>query len=556
MDTIEPDPEDAREQPAASPPQPIPPLPQQPFFPDPALLAIALETGQIGIWSWDIASDRVTWSSNAECVRDLPGGKFEGTFADFENEIHPEDRPGVVAAIQETLQTQKPHRVQYRLQPRPEIDERWIETVTTVVTAAGAPAQMLGVCRDVTDRAKTHRELRIRASQQEAVARLAEHALTEGDLQTFCDEAVATIAAILDLELVKILELVPGDAELLLRAGVGWKPGLVGTAHVSTGRDTQAGFTLMSGGPVIVENLASETRFSGAWLLGDHAAVSGVSTPIAGRDGRAYGVLTAHMTRRRKFSESDVSFIIAVASVIAGAIQRLQQDRRQELMIRELRHRSGNLFAQLLALFSQTAKNSKTLPDLVTKYEARVLALANAHRLVTEGGWKSASLTEILNTLLAPFLDRITFAGPNVFLEPDATFGVSMAVHELATNACKFGSLSQRAGRVEVSWTVMRAERGLTLTLAWKELDGPPPKRSPRPGFGTKLINMVIARQLNGEVQQSYFPEGMDTRLVIPLTHERWPGGAIRAVSADELAVMPASPSIADSAGSPTPPRG
>jgi len=532
MDAIEPGPDEVRGQPAAAPPQPIPP---RPFFPHPELMSIALETGQIGIWSWDIASNRITWSTNVEDIHGLPGGRFDGALSDFENEIHPEDRPGVVAAMQETLQTHKAHRVQYRLQPRPGLDERWIETVATVITAAGAPAQMLGVCRDVTDRARTHRELRSRASQQEAVARLAERALTERDLQTFCNDAVATIAAILDMELVKILELVPGDAELLLRAGVGWKPGLVGTAHVSTGRDTQAGFTLTSGGPVTVENLGSETRFSGAWLLGDHGAVSGVSTPIAGRDGRAYGVLTAHTTTRRKFSESDVSFLTAVASVIAGAIQRLQQDRRQELMIRELRHRSGNLFAQLLALFSQTAKNSKTLPDLVTKYEARVLALANAHRLVTEGGWKSASLTEILNTLLAPFLDRITFAGPNVFLEPDATFGVSMAVHELATNASKFGSLSQRPGRIEVTWTVTRAERGLTLTLEWKELEGPPPKRNPRPGFGTRLINMVIARQLNGEVQQSYGPEGLNARLIVPLTHERWPGGALRTVGADEL---------------------
>ena len=309
--------------------------------------------------------------------------------------------------MQETLQTQKPHRVQYRLAPRPGVEERWIETVATVVSAVGTPAQMIGVCRDVTERARTHRELRVRASQQEAVAGLAEHALTQSDLQKFCDEAVTTIAEILDVELVKMLELVPGDAELLLRAGVGWTPGLVGTAHVSTERDTHAGFTLTSGGPVTVDNLATETRFTGAPLLRSHGAVSGVSAPIAGRDGRAYGVLTAHTTKRRKFGESDVSFIVAVAGVIAGAIQRLQQERRQELMIRELRHRSGNLFAQLLALFSQSAKNSKTLPDLVTKYEARVLALANAHRLVTEGGWKSASLTEILNTLLAPVIDQI-----------------------------------------------------------------------------------------------------------------------------------------------------
>ena len=188
-------------------------------------------------------------------------------------------------------------------------------------------------------------------------------------------------------------------------------------------------------------------------------------------------------------------------------------------------------------MFSQSAKNSKTLPDLVTKYEARVLALANAHRLVTEGGWKSASLTEILNTLLAPVLDRITCSGPNVYLDPDATFGVSMAVHELATNAAKFGSLSGAAGRVEMTWTVTRTDRGLTLTLDWKELAGPPPKRNPRPGFGTRLINMVITRQLNGEMQQSYSPEGLNIRLVIPLTHERWPGGggALRPADVGDL---------------------
>jgi len=189
-----------------------------------------------------------------------------------------------------------------------------------------------------------------------------------------------------------------------------------------------------------------------------------------------------------------------------------------------LRHRSGNLFSQLLALFSQTAKNAKSVGELTTKYEARVLALANAHRLITEGGWESAALTKILNMLLTPYLDRITFAGPNVFLEPDAAFGMSMAVHELATNASKFGSLSVRPGRVEVAWTVDRGERGLTLAFDWQEFDGPPPKRNPKPGFGTRLINMVITRQLNGDVQQKYDPEGYSARLIVPITRERWPG--------------------------------
>ena len=179
--------------------------------------------------------------------------------------------------------------------PQPDGEERWIEALATVVLEDGQPVRMVGTCRDVTERVTLHRELRARASHQEAIARLGERALTESDLQKFFDEAVATIAKMLDVELVKILELVPGDAELLLRSGVGWNEGLVGTAYVSTGRDTQAGFTLASGGPVIVENLAEPKRASPARrCCATTHAVSGISTPIAGRDGRAYGVLTVH----------------------------------------------------------------------------------------------------------------------------------------------------------------------------------------------------------------------------------------------------------------------
>jgi two-component sensor histidine kinase len=193
-------------------------------------------------------------------------------------------------------------------------------------------------------------------------------------------------------------------------------------------------------------------------------------------------------------------------------------------MIRELRHRSGNLFAQLLALFSQTAKSSRNLAELVPKYEARVLALANAHRLITESGWRSARLADILNPLLAPYPDRVSLAGPDVFLDPDPAFGLSTAVHELATNAGKYGSLTLRSGRVEVSWSVPRTNKGLALLLDWKERDGPPPKRARRQGFGSRLIRTVIERQLGGEVKQSFGPKGMEARLTIPLTHERWPG--------------------------------
>ena len=486
----------------------------------------ALDMGQIGVWSWDLRSHLMTWSSNLADFRVPPDGHAEGTFTIAPLDLPVHEGTGLLAAIARTLETKAPCRVEYRVPGPTEREERWLEASATVVIEDGTAVQLLGICRDITERLAINREVQVRARQQEVLARLGERALTESDLQKFFNEVVSTIGEILDVEMVKILELMPGDAELLLRAGIGWKAGLVGAAAVSTARDSQAGYALASGRAVVLENLKTETRFKGEPLLHDHDVASGITAPIAGHDGRAYGVLGAHTAKRRRFHDYDDSFIAAVANVVAGAIQRRQLDQRHELMIRELRHRSGNLFSQLLALFSQTAKSSRSIGDLVTKYEARVLALANAHRLITEGGWKSTSLHELLDTLLAPFLDRITFKGPNVFLEPDPTFGLSMAVHELVTNASKHGSLTDPSGRVDLSWSVTRTQQGLTLVLVWNERGGPAPKRIRRPGFGSRLINMVIERQLNGQVEQSFRPQGLDATLTVPLTHERWPGGA------------------------------
>ena len=167
--------------------------------------------------------------------------------------------------------------------------------------------------------------------------------------------------------------------------------------------------------------------------------------------------------KQRHFGAQDTSFLAAAANILAGAIQRRQLEQRHELMIRDMRHRSGNLFSQLLALFSQTAKTSKSIADLASKYQSRVLAMANAHRLITEGGWKSIPIMELLYVVLGPYLDRVSFSGPNIELEPDPIFNLSAALHELAANAIKHGSLSRPKGQLDLSWSVSRTERGMTL---------------------------------------------------------------------------------------------
>jgi two-component sensor histidine kinase len=208
-------------------------------------------------------------------------------------------------------------------------------------------------------------------------------------------------------------------------------------------------------------------------------------------------------------------------------------------MIRDMRHRSGNLFSQLLALFSQTARTSKGIPDLTSKYQARVLAMANAHRLITEGGWKSIPIMELLYVVLGPYIDRVSFEGPNFDLEPDPVFHLSAALHELAANAIKHGSLSRPKGQLELRWSVNRAQRGLTLTLDWLEKNGPPARRPRKLGFGLRLIDLVIRRQLNGEAAFTYSHKGLSVRLVVPLTHERWPS---RSAQAESLTRSPSPP--------------
>ncbi|MFV1971724.1 MAG: GAF domain-containing protein, partial [Acidimicrobiia bacterium] len=170
------------------------------------------------------------------------------------------------------------------------------------------------------------RSLRVRESQQAAVAALSQSAVTSGDLDGLMDEAVRILTKTLDVEYAEILELLPEGGQFLLRAGVGWDTGLVGESTVDSGVGSQAGFTISVSVPVIVDNLATDQRFSGPQLLVDHGVVSGISVVIEGQD-HPYGVLGIHTIRRRTFTPEDVDFLQSVANILAGAIERQRGER-------------------------------------------------------------------------------------------------------------------------------------------------------------------------------------------------------------------------------------
>ncbi|MFB6136394.1 MAG: PAS domain-containing protein [Halobacteriaceae archaeon] len=209
------------------------------------------------------------------------------------------------------------------------------EATFALLPEAGEEYERVGVVRDVTERERRERELESRARQQEAVADLGYRALGNAPLDDLFDEAVETVASVLDTDYCKVLDLDSERDHLLLRAGVGWKEGYVGEATVGTERDSQAGYTLLADAPVVVEDLAAETRFSGPDLLLDHGVTSGVSVALGPSDD-PWGVLGTHDAARREFSEHEVTFVENVATVLTAAIARKLHERdleRYEVLI-------------------------------------------------------------------------------------------------------------------------------------------------------------------------------------------------------------------------------
>lgn len=193
---------------------------------------------------------------------------------------------------------------------------------------------IVGCIMVITDITERHRQEEARATwarQQEEVATLGQYALTGTPLPTLFNRAVESVASVFHVEYAKILELQPDRQWMQLVAGVGWQTGIVGSATVSAGRESQAGYTLFSREPVIVTNLKKEERFDGPALLHEHQVVSGISV-IIGDPAVPFGVMGAHSTRKREFSRDDINFFQSVANILAEAIQR----RRTENQLRRL----------------------------------------------------------------------------------------------------------------------------------------------------------------------------------------------------------------------------
>jgi PAS domain S-box-containing protein len=212
------------------------------------------------------------------------------------------------------------------------------------------------------------------------------------------------------------------------------------------------------------------------------------------------------------------------AGVIAGAVEITrykEQEARIRLLMRELTHRSKNLLTVIQAIMRQTASNSCSIEDFETRFSARLQSLAGSHDLLVREDWQGASMRELVRSQLGHYGDRIDprieLTGETLRIRPDAAQHIGMALHELATNAAKYGALSTPEGKVNISWRIEPAADGTPMcTLSWEEAGGPPVERPGRRGFGRVVIERTVARALHGEVNIEYAPLGLRWTLEFP----------------------------------------
>lgn len=213
--------------------------------------------------------------------------------------------------------------------------------------------------------------------------------------------------------------------------------------------------------------------------------------------------------------------IVGLTCAAVDITERKESEAHLRLLMRELTHRSKNLLAVIQAMARQTARHSGSVNDFLDRFGARLQALATSHDLLVQESWHGASLQSLVQLQLGHYLERadpqIAFEGPAILLKPEAAQGLGLALHELATNAAKYGALSTPAGRVAIRWRRLPASEGHGVELTWEERGGPGVAPPEHRGFGTLVIERHLARALDTEVELSFPPEGVRCRIVVPL---------------------------------------
>lgn len=362
----------------------------------------------------------------------------------------------------------------------------------------------------------TRSELDFRLRQQAILSDFGVEALRADDLRTLLQRATELCAEGMSAQFCKALEFQPSHDSLLVIAGVGWGPEVVGHATIGADLASPAGYALKTGKSVISNHLENEQRFRTPRIMADHGVRRAVNVIIRNRDGD-YGVLEVDDTREGQFEQADITFMQGFANLLGGAIERLRTEarlqaamERQELLTREMSHRVKNslaIVASLLTLQARAAEN-EDVQRALGDAQARVQAVAQVHDQL----WQQPDLTAVdLATFLEKLCAQLRDSAPQhtiqcrvvpIVMPADLAIPLGLFVNELVTNAVKY-AYPGGGGEIRVE-AVPAAEQGhLTLCVSDDGVGLPAgfdPATSARKSLGMRVVH-GLARQLGGKLK-------------------------------------------------------
>ncbi len=216
--------------------------------------------------------------------------------------------------------------------------------------------------------------------------------------------------------------------------------------------------------------------------------------------------------------------LIGAVNMLVDISERKRAEEQQGMMVRELHHRVKNTLATVQAIMGSTARTSDTIEGFKTALIGRIGALAKTHLLLTDEGGTAISFEQILRNELDAFDDgsdnRVRYSGPAVDIPARLAVSLGMAIHELTTNAAKYGALSVYGGKVDIAWSMTIEATKRTLQFVWVESGGPPVAPPKREGFGTRLLDFVLPGQIRAKTEIDYRPDGVRVHVSMPLPVE------------------------------------
>ncbi|MET0252149.1 MAG: GAF domain-containing protein [Novosphingobium sp.] len=468
----------------------------------------AQEAGGVGTFELDLTSDLVQVSPEFCRLFGLPV-RSSYLATEIERQLLDDDvltRSTALSRAEGTAALD----VEYRVRRADDGEVRWISRRAAFESdTRGQAVRMRGTVHDVTER-------RLAGERTEALLRLGDRLRDLNDIKEIAAEAASTLSTTLQAARC-------GYASVDLQAGTltierdhvaGSAASIAGTYPIDSVNarlaDLRAGETRAyadtQGEPVLAADLE---RYR---AIGVRAHIE---VPLLDR-GELRGILFVHDDATRAWSDAEIGFTQGVADRTYAAVAKARAEDERQLLHHELGHRLKNNLAMIQAVASNTLRGvTERAP--VEAFSRRLIALSAAHDVLLQQSWHAAQVEEVIAGVLDKLgvASRIQAEGPSVPIGARAVLGVSLLIHELATNAMKHGALSVPEGKVTLAWSVDGARDDAVFHLAWRESGGPVVRPPESKSFGSRLISMGLAG--SGGAELHYHPAGLEAAFVAPL---------------------------------------